>query len=365
MSSMWGNNIKISIFGESHGKAVGVVIDNLPPGEKINCDEIRFQMRRRCPGNSSMTSERKESDKLEIISGILNEVTTGTPLCAIIYNKNVISHDYEKNKFLPRPGHADYTGHIRYNGFEDFRGGGHFSGRLTAPLVFSGAVCKQILKRRGITIGSHISSVGDIFDESFDFVNISKELLENLYSDYFPVINEETKLKMQDKILKVKSDKDSIGGTVECAIIGVPVGIGNPIFDNVESKISSIVFGIPGVKGIEFGNGFKSSMMRGSENNDDFMFKDGKIQTITNNHGGILGGITSGMPIIFKTAFKPTPSIGKEQQTVNLKNNSNQAIYTNGRHDPCIVVRATSVIESAAAIVILDLMLLTISGEKL
>lgn len=357
MSSIWGNNIKISIFGESHGKAVGVVIDNLPPGEKINFEEINFQIKRRRPGGSDMASERKENDKIKIMSGILNNTTTGTPLCCFIYNKNNISHDYEQNKFLLRPGHADYTGHVRYRGFEDFRGGGHFSGRLTAPLVFAGAICKQILERRGITIGAHISSVGNVLDDSFDFVNISKEFLEELSLEFFPVINKETKLKMQNKIKEIKYDNDSIGGTVECAIIGVPTGIGNPIFDNIESKISSIIFGIPGVKGIEFGNGFKSSTMRGSNNNDAFILKNNKIKTLTNNHGGILGGITSGMPIIFKTAFKPTPSIKKVQKTVNLKNKLEQELHIKGRHDPCIVVRAIPAIESSAAIAILDFML--------
>ena len=357
MSSTWGNNIKISIFGESHGKAVGVVIDGLPPGEKIDFDEINVQMSRRRPGNSNLTTQRKESDIPEIMSGIFNGITTGTPVCAVIHNENAIPSNYEENKFLLRPGHADYTGHIRYKGFEDFRGGGHFSGRLTAPLVFAGAVCKQILKRKGIILGSHISSIGEIYDISFDPVNISAELLENLSTSYFPLINKDIKTKMQDKIIEVKVDNDSIGGTIECAIIGVPAGIGNPIFDNIESKISSIIFGIPGVKGIEFGSGFEASKMKGSENNDSFMVKDGQIQTLTNNHGGILGGISSGMPIIFRTAFKPTPSIKKTQKTVNLKDNSQKEINTKGRHDPCIAIRAAPVVEAAAAIAILDLMI--------
>ena len=357
MSSVWGHNIKISVFGESHGKAIGVVIDDLPPGEKIDFEEIDFQMKRRCPGNSEMTSERRENDEIKIMSGILNNTTTGTPLCGIIYNKNINSGDYEKNQFLLRPGHADYTGHVRYKGFEDFRGGGHFSGRLTAPLVFAGSVCRQILQKRGIMIGAHISSVGGILDDSFDFVNISAELLKDLSLDFFPVINQEIKLKMQREIQKTKSDDDSVGGTVECAVIGVPAGVGNPIFDNIESKISSVIFGIPGVKGVEFGNGFKGSEIKGSDNNDEFILKNNEIKTLTNNHGGILGGITSGMPIIFKTAFKPTPSIKKAQRTVNIKNNWEEEIHINGRHDPCIAIRGASVIESSAAIAIMDFIL--------
>jgi len=357
MSSTWGNNIKISIFGESHGKGIGIVIDGLPPGENINFDDVNLQLQRRRPGNSHLTTERKESDIPQIISGILNETTTGTPLCAVINNENANSADYYQQNFLLRPGHGDYTDYIRYQGFSDFRGGGHFSGRLTAPLVFAGAVCKQILKRKNISIGSHISSVCSIFDKPFDGVNIPSELLESLSREFLPLINKSKKSEIEDEILKAKSDGDSLGGTIECAIVGLPAGIGNPIFDNIESKISSLVFGIPGIKGIEFGNGFHSSAIKGSENNDSFIFKDGKIQTTTNNHGGILGGISSGMPIIFKTSFKPTPSISKPQKTINFKDNSYQEISTKGRHDPCIAIRGGPIVEGVAGIAILDLIL--------
>ena len=361
ISSIWGNNIKISIFGESHGKGIGVVIDGLPYGEKINFSDIRLQMQRRSPGNNDLTSQRKEIDDFQIISGILNDITTGTPLCAIIYNENIKSVDYNNKKLLFRPGHADYTGYIRYQGFSDFSGGGHFSGRLTCPLVFAGSICRQILKKKGIIVGSHINSIGNIFDKMFDSINVVSEFLEYLSLDSFPVINKEIKNDMQSKIREVKLDGDSIGGTIECAIIGIPVGIGNPIFDNIESKISSIIFSIPGVKGIDFGSGFDSSFMKGSQHNDNFIFENGKVKTLTNNHGGVLGGISSGMPIIFKVAFKPTPSIEKKQKTINFKNNSEQEIKIKGRHDPCIAIRAAPIIEAAAAIAISDLM---ISSQK-
>ena len=355
MSSIWGSNLKISIFGESHGEAIGVVLDGLPAGEKINFDEINVQMKRRRPGGGELTTARKESDAPHVISGIFEGKTTGMPLCMIIHNENAFSKDYEKSNFLPRPGHADFTAHVKYKGFEDFRGGGHFSGRLTAPMVFAGAVCRQILKRKGIFVGSHIASIGQIYDDEFDFADIPLDVLNMLAQSKFPVLNYEIKKKMKDKILEVKLQKDSIGGVIECAIVGVPCGIGSPIFDNIESKISSFVFSIPGVKGVEFGGGFRLSKKCGSSCNDDFTFSNGVVKTVTNNSGGILGGISSGMPIIFRAAFKPTPSIAKEQTTVDLKSGLIKKISIQGRHDPCIAARAAAVVEAAAAIAILDL----------
>ena len=357
MSSIWGNKIKISVFGESHGTAIGVVIDSLPPGEKINLSEVKLQMNRRRPIDENLSTSRAEEDNPEIISGILNETTTGTPLCAIIQNKDANSQDYSSKEFMLRPGHADFTSYIRYKGFNDFRGGGHLSGRLTAPLVFAGAICKQILKRKGIEIGSHISSIENISDKLFDPIYLKSSLLKTLSSSRFPVISSKVRKKMEEKILEIKTQGDSIGGIVECAIIGVPAGIGNPIFSSVESKISSLVFGIPGIKGIEFGSGFRSSKMKGSENNDEFIFKNGKVQTLTNNHGGILGGIRSGMQLIFKAAFKPTPSIAKTQKTVNLKSGLPCKLNIKGRHDPCIAVRAAPAVEAAASISILDFLI--------
>lgn len=353
MSSTWGNNIKVSIFGESHGEAIGAVLEGIPAGQKINFDEIICQLNRRKPRNDGFTTSRKETDNFKILSGIFKGHTTGTPICAVFYNEDADFSSYKDLVF--RPGHADYTAHVRYKGFEDYRGGGHFSGRLMCPLVFAGSICRQILENKGIFLGSHISSVGNINDRSFDPVNVSKASLKNLSQSEFPVIDQEAKSIIERKILSIKSQGDSIGGTIECAIVGVPAGLGNPIFDNIESKISSIIFGIPAVKGIEFGRGFDSSKILGSENNDNYVLKEGKISTETNNHGGILGGISSGMPIIFKVAFKPTPSIAKKQITIDAKNNSQKILELTGRHDPCIVLRAAPIVESAAAIAILDI----------
>ena len=357
MSSIIGNKIKISVFGESHGKSIGVVIDGLPSGKKINLDDIILQLLRRSPGLDDISSMRQEKDIPEIQSGLFNNKTTGTPLCAIIKNEDILSQNYEKNKHLMRPGHADYTGHIHYKGFEDYRGGGHFSGRLTCPIVFAGSICRQILEQYEILIASHISSIGNIQDENFNPTHIANSLINKLSQEKFPVINKLIKDEMKEKILEVKNDNNSIGGTIECAITGVPAGIGEPIFDGIESKIASFIFGIPGVKGLEFGSGFQSSLMMGSENNDEFIFENNTIKTSTNNHGGILGGISSGMPILFKIAIKPTPSIPKPQNTINIKNNKQESLLIHGRHDPCIVPRVAPVVESISAIAILDLLL--------
>lgn len=355
VSSMWGNNIKISIFGESHGPAVGVVIDGFPYGQKINFEYLKFQMKKRLPPGVDITS-RKEQDDLQILSGVLNGVTTGTPICAIIKNEDIESQNYDIQRFFLRPGHADYTNYVKYKGFEDFRGGGHSSGRLTAALVFAGTICREFLLKNSINVISHIYSVGNIEDVKFNSCSIDDCIIKKLSKDFFPVIEDEKGIEMKNKISDLKSKGDSIGGIIECAVIGVPAGIGDPIFDNVESKISSIIFGIPGIKGIEFGSGFSGTKLEGSINNDCFLFGDKGICTSTNNHGGVLGGISSGMPIIFKAAFKPTPSIKKVQNTVNLKSQVNCQISVQGRHDPCIAVRAPVIVESAAAIAILDLM---------
>lgn len=355
MSSTWGNNIKISIFGESHGEAIGAVLEGIPAGQKINFNYINHQLSRRRPRNDGFTTSRQETDNFKVLSGIFKDYTTGTPICAIFYNEDADSSCYKDLIF--RPGHADYTAHVRYQGFEDYRGGGHFSGRLMCPLVFAGSICRQVLEGKGISVGSHISSVGNINDKLFDPVKISKTVLKSLSQSEFPVIDQEVKSVIERKILSVKSQGDSIGGTIECAVVGVPAGMGDPIFDNIESKISSIIFGIPAVKGIEFGRGFESSKILGSENNDNYILKEGKICTETNNHGGILGGISSGMPIIFKVAFKPTPSIEKKQITIDAKNNSKKILELSGRHDPCIVLRASPIVEAAAAIAILDIVI--------
>lgn len=350
MSSQIGTNIKISIFGESHGEAIGVLIDSLPAGEEIDLIALRAFMKRRQGGNNPFSTPRKEADEIKFLSGILNGRTTGAPLCAIIENKNARSSDYNAN--IPRPSHADYAAHIRYGGNADLRGGGHFSGRLTAPLCIAGGILMQILSRRGIKIISHIYSIGKINDEPFN--PVSPKCASDLE---FPVLNPLIKEEMQKEILSAKESEDSVGGVLECAILGLDAGLGNPIFGGIENLISSVIFGIGAVKGIEFGLGFEAATRRGSEVNDPFIIKNGKIATETNNHGGILGGISSGMPIIFRTAFKPTPSIAKTQKSVSLSKMEETELKIVGRHDPCIALRALPCIESAAAIAISDLLL--------
>lgn len=356
MSSTWGENIKISIFGESHGTAIGVVLDGLPAGEELDFDAIALQMSRRAPGKDAAATPRKESDLPKIVSGVLNERTTGAPLCAFIENTNTKSGDYDNLKLIPRPGHADYPASLRYGGFNDVRGGGHFSGRLTAPLVFAGAVCRQILQRRGITIGSHVFSVADCKDTPFSPADIPEDLLQKLSSIPFPVIDRDAEQQMRNKIEETRLAQDSVGGIIECALTGVPAGIGGPLFGGIESVFSSILFGIPAVKGVEFGAGFGAAELYGSENNDAYYYEDGTVKTKTNNAGGILGGITSGMPVVFRVAFKPTPSIAREQDSIDLAAKADAKLHVHGRHDPCIVSRAAPVVEAAAAIALINLM---------
>ena len=318
MSGMWGNKIKISIFGESHGNAIGINIDGLEPGFEINLDKVSSEMKRRAPGRNNLSTPRKEADEPEILSGFFQGKTTGTPLCAIIRNNNTKSKDYGKLKDIMRPGHADYTGKIRYNGFNDYRGGGHFSGRITASIVFAGAICKQILEAKGIKIVSHIKSIGTIEDKSFLDEKITEGFINSYMSKELPLIDELKEEAMRKEILLAKEELDSIGGTVECAVLGIEPGIGNPFFDSVESTLAHLMFSIPAVKGIEFGRGFELTQMRGSQANDSMYFSGEKVLTKTNNNGGILGGITNGMPVIFKVAIKPTSSILKSQNTVNI-----------------------------------------------
>ncbi len=355
MSSNFGQNVKISIFGQSHSEAIGVVIDGLPPAEEIDSDEIMAFMARRAPGKNNLSTSRKEADTPEILSGLKNGKTCGAPLCAVIRNSNVRSSDYDNLIDVPRPSHADYPAFIKYKGANDVAGGGHFSGRLTAPLCFAGSCAKQILKRKGIEVGSHIYKIAGISDDAFCMTNISEKLLDEVAKKDFPVINDEKGEEMKKEILKAKDELDSVGGIVECSIIGLPAGIGDPMFDGIENKISQIVFGIPAVRGIEFGAGFKAAEMRGSEHNDSYYYDDGIIKTRTNNAGGVIGGISTGMPIVFKVAFKPTPSIAKKQDSVSLENKTNSVLEIYGRHDPCIVHRAAVCVEAAAAIAVLDM----------
>ena len=354
MSSMTGEKIKISVFGQSHSKGIGVVIDGLPAGKKIDLEKVQAFMERRAPGRNQYSTARNEPDMPEIVSGLVNGVTCGAPLCAVIYNKNPHSSDYENIMNTPRPSHADFTGYMRYDGFNDVSGGGHFSGRLTAPLCFAGAVCMQILEEMGVEIQAHIQKIKDVYDDKIDFVNVGK--WQTAQKD-FPVINDEKGLLMKAEIEKARENGDSVGGVIECAVTGLGAGYGNPMFDGVENLLAKNIFAIPAVKGIEFGNGFNATDLYGSENNDSFCICNGEVKTVTNNSGGINGGITNGMPIIFRTAIKPTPSIFKEQNSVNLESKTEEKLQIKGRHDPCIVQRAVPVIEAVAAFTLLDIML--------
>lgn len=355
MSSETGRKIKVSIFGESHGEAIGAVVDNLPAGEYIDFEELLKFMKRRQGGNNKYSTPRKEADIPEILSGIKDGYTTGAPLCLVIKNENTRSKDYQTD--IPRPGHADFSAYTKYNGYCDLRGGGHFSGRLTAPICAVGGIIIQILKRRGIEIFAHLSSLGDVYDDKINNLILEEKQLNEIKNGGFPALSDSACEKMQDLILKAKEDGDSVGGCVECGIYGVSAGIGNPMFYGIENAIASAVFGIGGVKGIEFGAGFCASKMRGSQNNDEFYMDNGTVKTKTNNHGGILGGITTGMPVTFNVAFKPTPSISKEQESISFSDKKNTVLSVKGRHDPCIVVRAVPCIEAISAIAISDFIL--------
>jgi chorismate synthase len=354
MSGTWGKNIKYTIFGESHGEGIGIVIDNLPPGMELDISNIKSELQRRQPGTSSLYTARKEPDEFEILSGVFNSRTTGAPLCAFIRNTNQHSKDYDLIKNFVRPGHADFTGYIKFKGFNDYRGGGHFSGRLTAAIVFAGAIAKQLLSEQNISIISHIYKIGELYDVSL----MNEDLLDhthlNLSSLSFPTIDAAVGTAMQQKISDIKALGDSIGGIVEAAVVNLPPGLGSPFFDSLESTISHLLFSIPGVKGIEFGGGFELAEMMGSDANDQFYVENNRIHTLTNHNGGILGGISTGMPLIFRAAFKPTPSIAIEQHTVNICQMENATLKITGRHDPCIVPRAIPVVEAAAAMAILD-----------
>lgn len=353
-STLTLGNISLSIFGESHGPAIGAVIDNLPAGEELDLERIYEFMARRAPKKDGTSTMRSETDTPEIISGFYNGKTTGEALCAVIKNKDQHSADYKSISELARPGHADYTAFLRYNGSNDPRGGGHFSGRLTAPLVFAGAVCEQMLEKRGVTTAAHIYSVAGEKDSPFDPVNVTREQLRTVKTKYLPVLDDSADTKMRSVIDKARNDLNSAGGIIECCAVGFPAGIGSPIYDGIENRVSLLVFGIPAVKGIEFGIGFEAAEIFGSENNDDFYIENGEIKTKTNNSGGILGGISNGMPIIFRAAIKPTPSIARPQNTVNFVKKENAVMEIKGRHDPCIVPRAVPCVEAALNVALMS-----------
>ena len=357
MGSTFDGNIKVSIFGQSHSGGIGAVIDGLPAGEKIDMDALRAFLARRAPGQGDWSTPRREADLPEFLGGLVNDTTCGAPLAAIIRNTNTRSGDYENLRDVPRPGHADYTAQIKYRGYQDVAGGGHFSGRLTAPLCIAGGVCKQILERRGIFIGAHLLRVGSAEDMPFDPVNLDALTVQEAAGKAFPTRSLAAGKQMQAEIQAAREAQDSVGGVIECAAVGVPAGLGSPMFEGMESRIARIVFAIPAVKGVEFGAGFGAARMRGSENNDPYRMDEGSVRICTNHAGGVLGGITSGMPLIFRAAFKPTPSIAQPQQSVSLSRGEDATLEIRGRHDPCIAPRAVPCVESALAIALLDALL--------
>ena len=354
MSYSFGDKVKVTIFGQSHSDAIGVVIDGIPSGLRLDEEKIHKFMSRRAPGKNRYSTPRKEADIPEILSGIVDGKTCGAPVCAIIRNTDTRSKDYSKLKAVPRPGHADFTAFMKYNGENDIRGGGQFSGRMTAPMCFAGAVIMQVLEQKGIYIGAHIASVKGVPDAVIDPVEVSRELLEGIKNKEIPVLSDDAGAKMLEEIENARMQCDSVGGCVECFVLGMPEGIGGPLYEGLEGIIAQSVFAVPAVKGIEFGNGFDSALIYGSQNNDSFIIKDEKVQTETNNHGGILGGISSGMPITLRVALKPTPSIAKLQKSVNLTTMTEETLEVTGRHDPCIVPRAVPAIEAAVAIAIVN-----------
>ncbi len=349
MSSSYGENIRVTIFGQSHSPAVGVTIEGLPAGEELDRDALRRFLSRRAPGQNPWSTARREADEPEFVSGLSGNVTCGAPLTALIRNTDTRSKDYSLLARLPRPGHADYTAFVKYGEHRDYAGGGHFSGRLTAPLCLAGGICLQLLAREGIGVISRIAQIGPVYDRG--------ELRASTAEKDFPVVDDAKGEEMRAVIAAAKAEGDSVGGVVECAVLGLPAGLGDPMFDGMENRIARIVFGIPAVKGLEFGAGFGLAARRGSEANDAFTVRGGRIVTETNRCGGILGGITDGMPLVFRAAFKPTPSIAKEQRSVDLETLEEKTIVIEGRHDPCIVPRAVPAVEAAAAIAVYDALL--------
>ena len=356
MSSEFGRLIKISVFGQSHGEAIGVVIDGLPAGEAVDMEELAAFLDRRRPGKSPLSTSRQEADAPEFLSGLVDGVTCGAPLCAVIRNSGQRSGDYRELAQRPRPAHADYTARVKWGGHADMRGGGHFSGRLTAPLCIAGGIAKQILARRGVHVGAHLAAVGTVEDAPFPLYP-SPALFAAVAAKQLPVIEDGAGERMQALILTARQEQDSVGGVVECAAVGLPAGLGEPMFGGVENRLAAALFGIPAVKGVEFGAGFAAARLRGSEANDPFVLQDGDVRTAGNHAGGILGGITDGMPVVARVAVKPTPSIARPQRTVDLAATEEAELSIHGRHDPCIAHRAVPVVEAVTAAVLLDLLM--------
>lgn len=357
MRSTWGNNLQLTIFGESHGPAIGVVVDGLPIGLSVDEEAVARDMARRAPGQDPTATARREADRVRIVSGLYRGHTTGAPLCGLIENTNVRSGDYEAMQRLMRPGHADYAGYVKYRGMNDPRGGGHFSGRLTAPLVFAGALCRQALAARGIEVGAHIASIAEVEDAPMDPVGVDAQTLRALREARFALLDPAREAAMRARVEEARLAGDSVGGSIEVAAVGVPAGLGAPFFDSLESTLAHLLFSIPAVKGVAFGDGFGLCAMRGSGANDAMRMQDGRVTCETNHNGGVTGGITNGMPVVCRVAVKPTPSIAQPQRTVDVSCMADAQMEIRGRHDPCIVPRAVPVVESAMLLALMDLLL--------
>lgn len=367
MASMCGDSLRVSIFGQSHSPAIGCSVDGLPAGIPIDLDRLQAFLNRRAPGSSDTSTTRREADAVEFIAGITEGHTNGAPIAVIIRNRDMRSSDYSELRRVPRPGHADWTAAIKYGEHRDVAGGGHFSGRLTAPLCVAGGIALQALEARGIKIAAHIAQLGTepITDKPLNPMELDEAQLDAIAANPLPCIDASVAQRMHEAILQAKSELDSLGAVIECVAYNVPAGLGDPMFDGMESRIARIAFGIPGVKGVEFGEGFGAALMRGSEHNDPFCMQDGRPHMATNHAGGILGGITCGTPLIWRMAVKPTPSIGKPQRSVDLDAHRDTELTVRGRHDPCIAPRAVPVAEAACACAILDAMLTSAGTQRI
>ena len=352
-----GNKLRVTVFGQSHAPAIGCVVEGMPAGFAPDMEKLAAFMARRAPGQNAWSTNRKESDIPEVLSGLVEGRTCGAPVAAVIRNNDQHSKDYSGLRRTPRPSHADYTAMVKYGENYDIRGGGQFSGRLTAPLCFAGAFALQLLEQRGITVAAHIGKIENIDDAPPDFASVSREDLEALLRKPFPVFDDTAGMNMRQAVEAARMEQDSVGGVIRCFVLGLPAGVGEPMFGGVENRLAAALFGIPAVRGVSFGTGFAAAGMRGSAHNDPFVMEDGAVRTRTNHAGGVLGGITSGMPLVVNIAVKPTASISREQETVDLETGENAPLVIHGRHDPCIVPRAVPVAEAVTALTVLDMIL--------
>ena len=352
-----GHKLRVTVFGQSHAKAIGCVVEGLPAGFHPDMDRVAAFMARRAPGRDPWSTKRKEADAPEILSGMVDGVLCGAPLSAVIYNSDQHSKDYEGLRRTPRPSHADYTAWVKYGASYDIRGGGQFSGRLTAPLCFAGALALQLLEQQGVTVAGHIAAIAGVEDEAPDFARVESDALLALAGKPFPVFSDNAGEAMRQSIEAARQEADSVGGVIRCFALGLPAGVGEPMFDGVENRLAAALFGIPAVRGVSFGDGFAAAGMRGSQHNDPFITDGKTVRTRTNHAGGVLGGITTGMPLVVNVAIKPTASIGREQDTVDLQEMTGTTLTVHGRHDPCIVPRALPVVEAVTALTLLDMLM--------